>query len=506
MLEAVPLIAVTVFFISIFLYAYANLQLEEIRANWDERRCEALVMLLANMVPTDPNVDPSTFAVENFNFCIGKIIDSSLSIMLQPMMTSFSTQIDATKPISNAMNNLKKSAFSLLTPILSIFGGMWGKLKLASFEVFRMYYHVHTAMDRVFGIAAASLFAGMGLFNAIKSAMGFVLQVIIAILIVLCILVIFLFFILWPVIPIILTMIGILSATVYSANVSGMSGSFCVGPDTLVKVAAYGPNGNMWKKVSEIQPGDVLAEGTVEGVLRVGKPAPGTCVSIENVIISKSHLIFHNGWISAGEHPDAKPADSPETLYCLNTSSRTWQVKCVDSKILLTLRDWEEIPDDSEQIDFAWDSLVSTMLNGPDKIVPLRSAAGRGLLGPGTFLWTDIIGTNTPITQIKIGDYVRDGIGFTKVVGIYEDTATHVPCAGPNASIWYYMPIKRIWTHASGKWAGKCKSCQARGFHLVTESGSFRIGFGKDKMLVRDFTEVGAKRIHETYPFIKSII
>ena len=500
MLEAVPLIAVTIFFISIFIYAYANLQLEEIRANWDERRCEALVMLLANMVPTDPTVDPSTFAVENFQFCIGKIIDSSLSIMLQPMMASFSTQIDATKPISNAMNNLKKSAFSLLTPLLSIFGGMWDKLKLVSFEIFRMYYHINTAMDRVFGIAAASLFAGMGIFNAIKSGMGFVLQVIIAILIILCILVIFLFFILWPVIPIILTMIGILSATVYAANVSGMSESFCVGPDTLVKVGKSGSNG-IWKKVSEIRPGDALAEGTVEGVLRVGKPAPGTCVSIENVIISKSHLIFHNGWISAGEHPSAKPAESPESLYCLNTSSRTWEVKCVDSQSL-KLRDWEEIPEDSEQMDFAWDSLISTMLNGPDNTLPLRSTPGRGLLGPLTFLWTDILGTNTPITEIKIGDYVRDGIGFTKVIGVYTDTATPVPIAGPNESIWYYMPIKKIWTHC------KRKSLQGKlvGYHLVTESGSFKIGFANQHMQVRDFTEVGAKRIHETYPFIKSII
>ena len=505
MLEAVPLIAVTVFFMSIFLYAYANLQLEEIRGNWDERRCETLVMLLANMVPTDPNVDRSTFAVENFQFCIGKIIDSSLSIMLQPMMASFSTQIDATKPISNAMNNLKKSALSLLTPYFSIFGGMWDKLKLASFEIFRMYYHVHTAMDRVFGIAAASLFAGMGLFNAIKGAMGFVIQVIIAILIILCILVIFLFFVMWPVIPIILTMIGILSATVYSANVSGMTDSFCVGPDTLVKMADQGSKVG-WKKVSEIEPGDALAEGVVEGVLRVGRPAPGTCVSIENVIISKSHLVYHNGWISAGEHPHAKPAESPTSLYCLNTSSRTWQVKCVDSVSSLTLRDWEEIPDDSEQIDFAWDSLVSTMLNGPDKIVPLRSPVGRGLLGPSTFLWTDMIGTNTPITQIKIGDYVRDGIGFTRVTGIYMDTATHVPAAGPNESIWYYMPIKKVWTHCKGKGKGKTSTYKMGGYHLVTESGSFNIGFGKDKMLVRDFTEVGAKRIHETYPFIKSII
>jgi hypothetical protein len=493
MLEALPLIAVTVCFISIFLYAYANLQLEEIRTNWDERRCEALVMLLANMVPTDPSIDPSAFAAENFQFCMGKIIDSSLSIMLQPMMASFSGQIDATKPISNAMNNLKNAAFSLLSPLLSIFGNMWGKMKNASFEIFRVYYNIHMAMDRIFGIAAASLFAGMGLFNAIKNGMGFVLQVIIAILIILCILVIYLFFIMWPVIPIILTMIGILSATVYSANVSGMSGSFCVGPDTLVKIGA-----KKWKRVSEIRPGDALADGFVEGVLQVGKPAHGTCVSIKNVIISKSHLVFHNGWISAGEHPDAKPAESPNTLYCLNTSSRIWEVKCVDSDSSLTLRDWEELPE-SEQTDLAWESLVSNILNGSDKTLH-TSSPGRGLLGPGTLIWA-LLGP-TPITQIKIGDYVMDSTGFTKVLGIYKDIDS-VPESGPTHSVWYYMIHKRVWTHA----IGICKSEPTHtGYHLVTESGSFKIGFASQRMLVRDFTEVGANRIHETYPFVKSIL
>jgi hypothetical protein len=350
-------------------------------------------------------------------------------------------------------------------------------------------------MDRVFGIAAASLFAGMGVFSGIRNAMGFILQVIIAILIILCILVIFLFFVMAPLIPLILTMIGILSATIYSANVSGMSESFCVGPDTLVKME------NGWKKVSEIQPGDALDNGVVEGVLKVAPPALGSCVSINNVIISKSHLVYYNGWISAGDHPNAKPIDTAENLYCLNTSTRLWEVKSAGSQMSLLLRDWEEIPD-NEQFDFAWESIVSGILNGSDKTHPLRSAVGRGLLGPSTFLWTDRIGTTKPITQIKIGDSVADVRGFTKVIGIYSDT-DEVLESGPNDSVWNYDTIKKIWTHPKVlKSAAKIMG----GYHLVTESGTFKIGFGCQTMLVRDFTEVGAKRIHETYPFIKSII
>ena len=500
MLEAVPLLAVTTFFISIFIYAYANLQLEEIRANWNERRCETLVMLLADMVPDgkDPKIDRSRFAADNFNFCIGKIIDSSLSIFLQPMMLSFSYQIDATKPISNVLNTLKNAAFSLLKPILSIFDRLWKKLNLVSFEAIRVFYNIYMAMDRIFGIAAASLFAGMGIFSAIKNGMAFVLKVIIVILIILCILVIFLYFVMWPLIPIILTMIGILSATVYAADVSGMSGSFCVAPWTLVKMKEG------WKKVCDISAGDELAEGVVEGVIKVACSTSDTCVSIENVIISKSHLVkYNNKWISAGEHPSAISANSPEFLYCLNTSTRTWEVKCVDSKLSLLVRDWEEIPDDCVQYDIAWENLVSFMLNGPQEpIIPLRKAPGRGLLGRETYVWTDRTGKTTPITQVKIGDYVRDSFGFTKVLGIYTDTSIPVPASGPNNSVWYYMPIKKIWAHPNIH----CQPLYKEAYHLITESGSFRIGFGQEKMLVRDFTEVGAKRIHETYSFIKSVL
>ena len=104
MLEAVPLLAVTLAFISIFAYSYASLELEEIRANWNERRCEPLIIATASFVQVDPNRDKTEVAVENFEFCIGRLIDSSISIFLSPVMKLFSAQIDSTKPINDSMN------------------------------------------------------------------------------------------------------------------------------------------------------------------------------------------------------------------------------------------------------------------------------------------------------------------------------------------------------------------------------------------------------------------
>jgi hypothetical protein len=484
MLEALPLLVTTLFLIGIFAYAYATVQLEKIRANWNEMRCDPLVMIVAYMVPTKGDgQDPSEFAASNFSFCMEKMIDSALAIFLQPMLKVFTSQLDATKPINDSMNYLKQAASTLMTPLTSAFSVSWGKFSLVTYQVARIFYNLYSAMDRIFGISIASLFAGLSMYKAIQNSIGFVLQVIIAILTILCILVVFLYFVMWPVIPLILTMIGILSTSVYAVNVSGMGGSFCVGPDTLVKMRSG------WKKVSEINVGDELSEGRVEGVLKtVG--SIGTCVSIGGVIISKTHLVYHNKWIPAGEHPLAKGfANAVPFLYCLNTSHKVWTVLSPSSsKEELLLRDWEELPDG---FDAEWEAMISKILNNTFLTNP--GNAGRGLFDSTTFVWNH---KNTPIADVRIGDFIRDAQGFTRVLGVYRDEAAD------HASAWYYNPIKNIWMHLSSA-SANTDARPGPGYQLITESGSFLLGLDpkSDPILVRDFTEVGAENIHKTYDF-----
>lgn len=483
MLEAVPLLATTLVFISIFAYSYASLELNEIKANWNERRCEPLVIIVAALLPIDENKDISEFSIDNFQFCIGKIIDSSISIFLSPMLQLFGHQLNATNTVSDSMNYLRSMALTLLKPLNDMFKILWEKMMVIIYQTARIFYKLYSAMDRVFGIATATIFAGMSMYKAIQNTMGFVIQVIIAILIILCILVVFLYFIMWPVIPIILTMIGILSTTVYAANVSGMSGDFCVAPWTMVKVKGG------YKRVSELVPGEELDDGVIEGILKVStqgtqsKWSKGSSVKIDGITISKTHIIKHDGkWIMAGEHPLAVTTEDPGILYCLNTSNRVWTVKGteVDHKLL----DWEEIP---ESNDVEWELMIHKILNDTHKTLK-HSAPGRGLFGEDTIIYT--LDSEKPISKIVIGDRIRDKVGYTRVLGIYKDTSEIVPRSGPNAAVWLYS---RGWTHPITDCLPKTKSA----YQLVTESGTFVI---QSNILVRDFTEVG-ERIHETYPF-----
>jgi hypothetical protein len=223
------------------------------------------------------------------------------------------------------------------------------------------------------------------------------------------------------------------------------------------------------------------------------------------VIVSESHLIFDttdNSWKSAAEHPSAVACkDEQEFLYCLNTSSRTWIVKGEVDEFLL--RDWEELPIDSD-IHSEWEAAVYSILNkksGPSQYISRIARPGRGLLGKNTTLYEKTKG-GLKLSEISVGDYVKDGYNsFTEVLGVYEDIA-RVSHSGPNPAAWIWNSYLNAWSHPNI--LKKESSNGAR--HLITKSGMFMIYFEDGEQFIRDFTEVGADRIDETYDFVRQLL
>jgi len=494
MLEAVPLLAVTLLLVGSFAYLFASIQLAEIRRDWNDRRCEPLVMMIAHMVPKKPDPD---FASDNFTFCIRELVNASMSIVTGPMLGVLDKQVEATTPIANSLNTLRSMAASLFAPLNAIIGTLWKKVMIGVYQAVRIFGRIHDAMDRVFAIAVATLFAGMSSFQAIQNSIGFVIQVCITILTILVALVVFLWFILFPVIPVILTTIGVISATLYGANVSGMSGSFCVAPGTEVQTAEG------WKAVDTLVPGETLKTGKVEGVLRVLTTPSTRCVSLNGVILSVSHLVWWEGkWRPAGECESAVPVESPSELYCLNTTNRVWTCRGANARnIGLLLRDWEELPlSESSKMDHDWDVMIYKLLNPKTNRVHLPQG-GRGLLGRNTIVVEETRGTIS-ITEVRLGDRIRSSpTTWTRVVGLYHDTSELQPLSGPNLHTWVWFAEKKLWEHVPFVY-----SAIKDGWHLITEEGVFEVWSSNGHGLVRDFTEVGADRIHETYDYTAALL
>jgi len=496
MLDAVPLLAVTIGLIGIFLHIFANLQLTHIRANWNDMRCNPLVVAIAHLVPDgkDPNVNPTQFSADNFQFCLAQLMDASIALSMAPIMGIFQKQVQVTQPISESMNYLRASATSLLHPLNAAFQSLWQKIKIFGYEIARIYQKLHSAFDRVFGIAVSSIFAGLSMYKSIQNMLKFVILVIIIIMTILIILMIFAFYLLFPVMPVIITTLAVISASVFGGSVGGMADAFCVFPGTLVAT----PTG--WKPVEELKPGDALRQGFVEGVLKTSAKG-GRYVSIGSIHLSESHLIFDifdKTWKAAKYHTMAHVSvePEPEFLYCLNTSTRTWVVS--GDTCEFTLRDWEELSED-DYAELDWEKMVFSMLNKNSKDIkqiPRMLCPGRGLLSPNTEVYDKQRGAVT-ISNIHIGDFVKDAYNtYTEVLGIYTDGSEKVPRSGPNFSAWIWNSELELWDHPEESQS----ETEGLGCHLITKSGIFMI---EGEKFVRDFTEIGADRIHETYSFVK---
>ena len=188
-MKGLPLILVTMVFIGVFANSVISLQINEVRANWDKRRCEALVIAVAHLIPDgkDPTIDPSQFSIDNFAFCLKSVVTSSLNAALYPVTQAFKLQVDLTQPIAESTNYLRANAKSLMNPLNSYFQSLWDRMKIITSKISQIFYKLNSAYQRVQGILTSTLFAGISIIRGILNVLNVVIWVIRLIIIILAI-------------------------------------------------------------------------------------------------------------------------------------------------------------------------------------------------------------------------------------------------------------------------------------------------------------------------------
>jgi hypothetical protein len=440
-------------------------------------------MLFASYIPTDPSINRAQFSSDNFNFCIQSLIDSSIQTEMSPVMGLFQNQISVAETTQQSINTVRYSAASDIT---NPFNGMmvfaWNKFNLILEQVLRVVFKVNTAFQRIGAIIISSLFAAISLYTGIDNLINFIFVVIIIILTIIIAMIIVLFFILAPIMAaIIIPVLAVIGGTVYASQAGGMekglSPTNCVKSGTLVK----GKDG--WKKVDDIQLGDSLWDGTVEGIL-FGKGSPS--VFIHSVQISNLHIVFDSSvdrWVFAKDHTDAIPCETPLRVYSLLMSNRIWTVYG-DKEVLL--RDWSHAKEGDEEI---IQRKVCSLLGSP-----YIDTRGLGLVGPHSVVWKAGYGP-CQISLLKVGDRIKDDTGLTEVISIYHSTEVG-NSSGPNDS---------VWTLESAGWRQHSvvkKGEQVRLMHCGTASGKFLM----NGRIIRDFNEIDHGQVHTLEEFLLSLL
>ena len=468
------------------------IDIEATRKNWKERRCELDILVTSFLYkPTSDTRPTSEFVNENFDFCMRQTIQEFLKILITPIIGALGTQLDVTNNMMDVMNVLRTMKAAMMDSFMGLLRPMFSRFVQTGMAFSQNFQRFFSAMRRVSGMAVASLYSSLSIVTAMQNFTDTVIRIVLIMLTIIAAMFIWKFFLFIPFLFILIMTVSVLEEG--GVDVGGFS-IFCFDPETKVVLKDGGK-----KVIDRVSVGDVLEDGgTVEGVLRV-KASNEQMYSVGGICVSGSHLLWSElmeDWIPVCESEFAEPTSvKPPYLVCLRTSTRNIVLRNNFGRPFV-FRDWEELPLNLPEADSLWNYLVTKILK-QDTVS--KTPTADPLCGPRCLVLLQT-GEKVPISMISIGTVIYSEQGFTKVLGVYEGQAE---IAGPRCisdGIWVQQK-QTAWTHPSQK-----QGTQQRGFHLVTQSGTFWIESENHSGFIRDFTEVGLENLPLTYSFTHALL
>lgn len=502
MSDYVAAVATTIVCTVVFAVLLVGADIESVKSNWANRRCDIPIALAAALYK--PEDDPRSrieFSKDNFSFCMNTIATNVVQTIFAPLFKVAEGQANAQASMIGPFNYIRGMLKRAKDTFDEYMGTQYSKYKVIQYALARGWQYIRSAMGRIQGIAVSFLYLGLSVQTTLLNTMDATYRAILVFIGILMAMIILLWFILLPVIPTILTVLGVLAGAGI-AGAAGMSGAFCVDPDALVVL-----EDGTTKPLHACQVGDLLRASRgqtnqITGVLTVDA-SDEPIVSIQGIRMSESHRVkVKSEWHLAKDHPNAKHGQPfMKQLICLNTSAH--EVPIYTKEGTLWVGDWEEV--DSEEGRRAWIDMVHLQINGRNSFASLYPK-DVPLVSPTILVQTP--NGSVPIQSLQIGDIVLDAKNNpTAVKGIYEGMIEESnQTSDPewlSDGVWLYQS-NRWWVNgiAYGFDVSSESTHTIPGRFLVTESETFQIIRRGKVYRVRDFTEVGASKIEQTYSML----
>lgn len=274
-------LATTLVAILVGTYAYGVANLEEIKLNWVQYRCNPVYMPLAGMVGSD--------IATNFMNCTLQSVNTYAGFVMDPIYQNFNILTGILKTIMGSMDFMRSSMAGASNGFLGIVQGTFGKLQNTFQEVIQLFGRVRSIMNRMITSFAV-------LMNIVSTGLK-------------------------------------TGQSVANGPIGQAAEFFCFQGDTLVDMLGEGV-----ELISKIQPGQYLRSGALVKSVLVFDGARTEMKRLGKVNVSGNHKVLHGGkWIRVENHPDATASPSVGRIYCLNVEG----VHTIQSEGY-TFKDYEE--------------------------------------------------------------------------------------------------------------------------------------------------------------------
>lgn len=253
-------------------YTFALSQIDHIKKNWVQYRCNPMYMPVAGMVGDD--------VLSNFTKCTMKGFHDYAGFVMDPIMGQFSLVNDTISEIGGAMNSMRSMFSGVRGGFLGIVGSVFGKIHNLMAQTQYTVIRMRTVLSRIVGVMYSLVYIFYGGMQSAES--------------------------------------------VVNGPIGGTMRFLCF--DECTKIQTF----EGLKEMKEIVIGDRLTDNLaiVTSVYRMdGSNIP--IYSLNGILVTGSHKVrYKNKFILVKNHPNAKlQKNCSKNLVCLNTASHRIKLK-----------------------------------------------------------------------------------------------------------------------------------------------------------------------------------
>jgi hypothetical protein len=345
---------VTLIVVLTVLYCKAMNDSQEIKDDWNNRRCDPSVIPFAGVINAPEGTSATDFTSENFSYCVQNIIKDSSEEALRPLTIVTDMITDLFVTLQNAVNAIRGAFSKLRQRFADVVAQIMGRILSIMTPIQVMFITFSDIMQKTQAVMASALYTVLGIYYALQAGTGAAVEGIIKILLIMVGIIAALWilpftmpaaaistaiFLTISIPTAIITAIVSKALKIQSSGIPGL----CFDEDTMIKMC----DGSQ-VKIRDIQLGDILEnDNTVTGTMRLltngvneVNSKKETMYNLNGVIVSGSHVVkFAGNWIKVREHPYAaliKEYSKP-FLHCMNTSNKTIVIEGT------TFTDWDEL-------------------------------------------------------------------------------------------------------------------------------------------------------------------
>jgi len=262
---------ITLVFVGAYFIIFSFVNIVEIANDWQTYRCNPMIMPFASLFGHNTS--------ENFNFCVGNILNSGASSFTGPFASILQMFIGSLMTVMSSLNSFRVVLATLMGGITSIFQEITERFKVLISNIIVTQDSLKRLVGKMFATFYAIIYMGT---SGIQAGTNFTNT--------------FLF---------------------------SFLDTFCFDPSTMIEVADLGPI-----NISQVEIGDILANGQKVTAIYHIMADGQKMVKIGQVTVSSNHYIrdSNNAWIRADEHPDAIEVSpwsggKDKPLICLDTDT-----------------------------------------------------------------------------------------------------------------------------------------------------------------------------------------